>query len=329
MARSDPRAAVVTGSRAGSETSPGGWKVAAVLSGTLLSLLLTRAVAQETPGHVSVPVDADPGLDAAYLRGPYPRRPAGPLPGDEGAALEFRYEAEATGLVVLLPVPRRFDVTAPGGRVFTVLALPVDPFDGRIRLAVREGDAERVVLPGERVAFPVSGAFEPPWLVEADSGITVTRGDWTNIQTSKRRDVLKYRAAPVSYRSLDVRWRVREVDAPSGAPVLESGWSAAGGPVESPKSSRLADLRFGHDVWLALGVLREDGASVRAALAVNVTRNVADRGTAVLVRAARWEGIRSFAPGRTETVEIAPEFRDCRSRLLLDLVLTVRQTDRR
>lgn len=331
MAPSDPRGAVATGSRAGSGASPGRGTAAAVLAGTLLSLLLPRAVAQQTPGHVPVPVDADPGLDAAYLRGPYPRRPAGPLPGDEGAALEFRYEPGESGLAVLLPAPRRFDVTAPGGRVFTVLGLPVDPFDGRVRLAVRggSGDAARIVLPGERMEFPVSGTFEAPRILDADRDVTVTRGAWTSVGKSKRRDLLTYRAAPVSYRSLGGRWRVREIDASSGAPVLEGDWNAIGTAVEVPVSTRLRDLRFGHDVWLALGVLQEEPGGLETALAVDVTRNVADRGTAVLVRAARWEGIRRFAPGRTETLEIAPDFRDCRSRLLLDLFLTVRQTDRR
>lgn len=117
------------------------------------------------------------------------------------------------------------------------------------------------------------------------------------------------------------------MDAVSGTPVLEGDWGAPGMPVERALTGRLGDLRFGHDLWLALGVLRDDGAPVLAALVVDVLRDVADRGSVVEVRAARWEGVRRFVLGRTETVEIAADFRDCRSRLLLDLVLTVRPPD--
>lgn len=300
---------------------------AASLAAALL-LAVSVSLAQE-PSHAPATVEADPALDAAYLRGPYPRRPAGPIADDEGAALEFRYEAERTGLAVLLPPPRAFDLTAPAGRVFRVLALPADPFDGRVRLAVRGGRSggEGIVLPGERMQFAVSGPFEAPPLLASDPDVTVTRGSWTSVQPSERRGVLTFRLAPSSGRSVDCRWRVREVDATSGAPLVESAWVATGAPAESPVRARLADLRFGHDVWLALGVLREAPTALHAALAATVTRTVLDRGSLVLVRVARWEGIRRFLPGEVETVEIAPELRDCRSRLLLDVVLTVKETD--
>lgn len=301
----------------------------ALAAALLLALSATAPSPAQEPSHAPATVEADPALDAAYLRGPYPRRPAGPIADDEGAALEFRYEAERTGLAVLLPPPRAFDLTAPGGRVFRVLALPADPFDGRVRLAVRGGlsGGEGIVLPGERMQFAVSGPFEAPPLLPAERDVTVTRGAWTSVQSSERRGVLKFRLAPSSGRSVGCRWRLREVDASSGAPVVEGAWAATGAPVESPMRARLADLRFGHDVWLALGVVREAPAALRVALVANVTRTVSDRGSLVLVRVARWEGIRRFTPGEVETVEIAPEFRDCRSRLLLDVVLTVKGDD--
>lgn len=264
-------------------------------------------------------------LDLRYLGDPdLPRRRSGPIVSDDGAAVEFRWPAGKSAVAVGIPVPWRFTLSLPGHDL-GVLPFPADPFDGRARFAVAAAgeDAGLLVTPGRRVPYPVATVPDPPTVLFGDAAIEVSVGGWGSVGMSgDRRGRLRYVDEPPGTRSLIARMRLQEIGKESGEVVWETPWRAPSSGVRRPVVNRVVDLAFGHDAWIATGVVKELGERAVIGLIVNVTRQIASEHGIVVVRAARLEYVGAIAFGAVSCHVVAESFREGRTRLVLELVLT-------